>query len=74
MHTHLIERFTEKISLTPAEQERLSDCFKLRHVRKKKSIVQEGEVCRILIFVNKGSFRSYIIDKTSKVILEKASQ
>ncbi len=63
MHTNLIAHFTEKIRLTTAEQERLSGCFQLRHVRKKKSIVQEGEVCRILIFVNKGSFRSYTIDE-----------
>lgn len=63
MHTNLIAHFTEKIRLSPAEQEQLSDCFKLRHVKKKTSIVQEGEVCRILIFVNKGGFRSYTIDE-----------
>ena len=63
MHTNLIARFTEKIRLAAAEQERLPDCFRLRHMRKKKSIVQEHEICRILIFVGKGSFRSYTIDE-----------
>ncbi len=52
----------EKVSLTPAEQELLKTFFLPKKLRKKQYLLQDGDVCRYLAFVENGLLRSYNVD------------
>jgi CRP-like cAMP-binding protein len=59
----LYKKITEKIALTQREFEPCEALFSQRKVRKKQFLLQEGDVSRYQIFVNKGLLRSYTIDE-----------
>ncbi len=52
----------EKVALTPAEQEQLKTFFSPKKLRKKQYLLQEGDVCRYMAFVENGLLRSYNVD------------
>jgi len=58
----LLKKFEEKISLTPEEKEICKNYFQPRKLRKKQFLLQEGDPCRFVAFVEKGMLRSYSID------------
>jgi len=58
----LYKKITEKISLSEEEFEVCKTLFTPRKVRKKQFMLQEGDVSKYQIFVNKGLLRSYTID------------
>jgi CRP-like cAMP-binding protein len=58
----LFQKFDEKISLT-AEEKQLSRSFFIpKKIRKKQYLLQEGDVCKSVAFVEKGMLRSYTVD------------
>jgi CRP-like cAMP-binding protein len=59
----LYTKITEKISLSEEEFEVCKALFTPKKVRKKQFLLQEGDVSRYQIFVNKGLLRSYTIDE-----------
>jgi CRP-like cAMP-binding protein len=59
----LYKKITEKISLSEVEFEVCKGFFSTKKVRKKQFMLQEGDVSRYQIFVNKGLLRSYTIDE-----------
>lgn len=59
----LYKKITEKISLSEEEFEVCKTLFTSRKVRKKQFMLQEGDVSKYQIFVNKGLLRSYTIDE-----------
>ncbi|MBN8855196.1 MAG: cyclic nucleotide-binding protein [Sphingobacteriales bacterium 50-39] len=59
----LYKKITEKISLSEEEFEVCKTLFTSRKVRKRQFMLQEGDVSRYQIFVNKGLLRSYTIDE-----------
>lgn len=52
----------QKVSLTAAEQNEVKTYFTPKKLRRKQYLLQEGEVCRYLAFVEKGVLRSYNVD------------
>ncbi len=58
----LLQSIAEKVNLTKAEEERLVLACKLRRLKKKTFLYQEGEVQDYVVFVNGGCLRSYSID------------
>jgi CRP-like cAMP-binding protein len=58
----LYKKITEKIPLSEEEFEVCKALFTPRKVRKKQFLLQEGDVSKYQIFVNKGLLRSYTID------------
>jgi len=67
----LYKKITEKISLSEEEFEVCKTLFTSKKVRKKQFMLQEGDVNKYQIFVNKGLLRSYTIDeKGSEHILQ----
>ena len=58
LHAHIRKR----ISLTREELDLCSGFFTHRTVRKRQFLLQEGEVCRHLAFVNSGCLREYTVD------------
>jgi len=59
----LYKKITEKIPLSEEEFEVCKALFTPRKVRKKQFLLQEGDVSKYQIFVNKGLLRSYTIDE-----------
>ena len=52
----------EKVSLTEEEQETIKSFFSPKKLRKKQYLLQEGDVCKYMAFVEKGLLRSYNVD------------
>lgn len=52
----------KRIRLTDAEFSRCTPFFTVRKVKKRQFLLQEGDVCKHLAFVNSGCLRSYTVD------------
>src|SRR5437773_8209239 len=67
----LFQKFDEKIGLTEEEKELSRSFFITKKVRKKQYLLQEGDVCKYIAFVEKGLLRSYTVnDKGSEHIMQ----
>jgi len=62
MYTLFLQKLTEKIPFTSEELEIVKAHLIPKKLRKKQYLLQEGEVCRFIAFVEKGALRSYSID------------
>ncbi len=63
MYELFFQKFREKVPLTPEEQEKIKTFLTPKKLRKKQYLLQEGDVCRHIAFVEKGALKSYIIDE-----------
>lgn len=63
MFSLLKQKIEEHIQLTPEEFNWVTAQFQPKKLRKKQYLLQEGDVCRYAVFVEKGLLRSYTIDK-----------
>ena len=59
----LLRNISEKIALSQEEQAQLKIYFTPKKLRKKQYLLQEGEVCPCLSFVEKGLLRLYTVDE-----------
>ena len=67
----LFKNVSEKIELTEEEKQLCKSFFTPKKLRKRQYILQEGDVCKYLAFVEKGMLRSYTIDdKGSEHIMQ----
>src|SRR5437762_10174378 len=55
----LFQKFDEKIELTKEEKELSRSFFIPKKLRKKQWLLQEGDVCKYVAFVEKGLLRSF---------------
>lgn len=55
-------------SLTESERERIQLAFKLKHLRKRQYLLQEGDVCKYMGFIVNGAGRMYTIKENSQEI------
>ncbi len=58
----LLKKFDEKIILTSEEKEASKTFFIPKKLRKKQFLLQEGDVCKYVAFIEKGFLRYYSID------------
>jgi len=58
----LLENIEKKISLTATETAQLKTFFIPKKYRRKQYMLQQGDVCRYIAFVEKGMLRSYQVD------------
>src|SRR5690242_1126371 len=58
----LFQKLDEKITLTEDEKELCKHFFTPKKLRRRQYILQEGDVCKYVAFVEKGMLRSYTID------------
>ncbi len=63
MHEYLLQKIRESISITDDEFEFVKTLFLPKKVRKKHFILQEGDVCKFNIFVEKGILRTFKTDE-----------
>jgi len=62
MYKHLYESIREKITLTPEETELIHHYFIPKKIRKRQYLLNAGDVCQYIAFVEKGLLRSFSID------------
>lgn len=53
----------DKVALTTDEKERVKTFFSPKKLRKKQYLLQEGDVCKYMAFVEAGTLRSYNVDE-----------
>ena len=63
MFEQLFKSIREKVALTPTEMELCKTFFIPKKLRKKQTLLQEGDVCIYNAFVEKGILRSFSIDE-----------
>ena len=59
----LFKKFDEKINLTEEEKQLSPTFFVPKKLRRKQYLLQEGDVCKYVAFVEKGLLRSYMINE-----------
>jgi CRP-like cAMP-binding protein len=59
----LFQKFDEKIQLTEEEKQLCKSFFTPKKLRRRQYILQEGDVCKYVAFVEKGMLRSYTVDE-----------
>jgi CRP-like cAMP-binding protein len=59
----LFQKFDERIQLTEAEKELSRKFFTPKKLRKRQYLLQEGDVCKYVAFVEKGLLRSYTVNE-----------
>lgn len=63
MHEVFFKKLNEVITLTEAEEDIFRSYLMPKKLRKKQYILQEGDVCKYSIFVEKGLLRSYTVNE-----------
>jgi CRP-like cAMP-binding protein len=58
------KKFNEKVPLTDADEAVIRTFLTAKKIRKKQYLLQEGDVCRSIAFVEKGALRAYSVDST----------
>jgi CRP-like cAMP-binding protein len=65
MYDLFFQNLNSKVQLTAEEQEQIKSYLTFKKLRKKQYLLQEGDVCKVIAFVEKGALRSYSIDDNS---------
>ena len=63
MYELFFQTFNEKVPLTAEEQETIKTYLTPKKLRKKQYLLQEGDTCKYIAFVEKGALKSYVIDE-----------
>jgi CRP-like cAMP-binding protein len=63
MYDLFFQHINKQVPLTAEEEEFIKPYLKLKKVRKKQYLLQEGEVCKTVCFVSKGALRQYYIEE-----------
>ncbi|MBD0365231.1 MAG: Crp/Fnr family transcriptional regulator [Flavisolibacter sp.] len=63
MYERFFQKFNETIPLTQEEQDFIKNYLTPKKLRKKQYLLQEGDVCKFIAFVEKGALRSYTVDE-----------
>ncbi|MDO9373052.1 MAG: Crp/Fnr family transcriptional regulator [Ferruginibacter sp.] len=62
MYKLFFESFNRKVPLTAEEEKQIKQYLTPKKLRKKQYLLQEGDVCRSVAFVEKGALRAYSVD------------
>jgi CRP-like cAMP-binding protein len=64
MYEIFFQKFNEKVSLTREEEDVVKAYLLPKKLRKKQYLLQEGDVCKHIAFVEKGALKAYSVDDT----------
>jgi CRP-like cAMP-binding protein len=68
-------KLSKDITLTEADKTIFKENVILKNLRKRQYLLQDGDVCKYVAFVNKGLLRSYLVDvKTNERIIQFAPE
>ena len=62
MYELFFHKFNEKVNLSKEEEEVIKQYITPKKLRKKQSLLQEGDVCKHIAFVEKGALKAYVVD------------
>lgn len=74
MYELFFQKFREKVPLTAQEEEHIKSYLTPKKVRKRQYLLQEGDVCKALVFVEKGLLRGYLVDDAGEHIVQFAKE
>ncbi len=63
MYELFFQKLNETVPLTQEEQDLIKNYLTPKKLRKKQYLLQEGDVCKFIAFVEKGALRAYSIDE-----------
>lgn len=71
MYERYFHHFNEKVPLTQEEWELIQKYLTLKKLRKRQYLLQEGDVCKAVTFVEKGALRLYNVSEngTEHIVL-----
>lgn len=64
------QKFNEKVPLTDQEREQIKTYLTPKKLRKRQYLLQEGDVCKTIAFVEKGALREYAVENGSEHIIQ----
>ncbi|MGV3503194.1 MAG: Crp/Fnr family transcriptional regulator [Adhaeribacter sp.] len=70
MYDLFFQRFQEKVPLTGEEQEQIKGFLTGKKLRKRQYLLQQGDVCKAIAFVEKGALREYSVQNGSDHIIQ----
>jgi CRP-like cAMP-binding protein len=62
MYELFFQSFNKKVPLTPEEEVQIKKYLTPKKLRKKQYLLQEGDVCKTIAFIEKGALREYSVD------------
>ncbi len=62
MYELFFQNFQKKTPLTEEEEHQIARFLTLKKLRKKQYLLQEGDICKDIAFIEKGSLRAYSVD------------
>ena len=62
MYELFFHKFNEKVNLSEEEEEVIKQYFTPKKLRKKQYLLQEGDVCKHIAFIEKGALKAYVVD------------
>ena len=62
MYELFFRNFNKKVALTTEEEVQIKNYLTPKKLRKKQYLLQEGDVCKTIAFIEKGALRAYSID------------
>lgn len=63
MYECYFQHFNKKVPLTSGEQEFITNYLTVKKIRKRQYLLQEGDPCKIVAFVEKGALRLYRVNE-----------
>lgn len=64
MYELFLQNFNKKVSLTREEETLIKTYLTPKKLRKKQYLLQEGDVCKSIAFIEKGALKAYSVDDT----------
>ncbi len=64
MYELFFRHFNERVQLTHQEEEEIKHFLKPKKLRRKQYLLQEGDVCKNIAFIEKGALKAYTVDDT----------
>ncbi len=75
MYELFLQKLKDSVGLTAEEQQLIKNYFTPKKLRKKQYLLQEGDACKFIAFVEKGALRLFSVDeKGSEHILQFAME
>ncbi len=70
MYDRYFENFKKRVPLTEEDQESIKSYLTVKKLRKRQYLLQEGDVCKFVAFVEKGALRLYRVheDGTEHIV------
>lgn len=63
MYDLFFQKFTEKVPLTSDEEALFKTYLTPKKLRRKQYLLQEGDVCKVIAFAERGTLRAYTVDE-----------